>query len=75
MVDEAVVADLRVDPKAYRKLLDADLGAALPADRAQGLIHTHDAAWRALGRHRRVIGPTDEVHPSVRDRVEALRGH
>jgi hypothetical protein len=74
MVDEAVAADLRVDPKAYRKLLDADLGAALSADHARGLVHTHNTAWRALGRHRRPICPSDEVHPSVRDRVKALRG-
>ena len=74
MVDEAAEAGLRVDPKAYRKVLGVEFGADLPPDSVEGHVHANGAAWRVLGRRRRRIGATDEVHPSVHRRVAALRG-
>jgi uncharacterized protein (DUF2235 family) len=74
MVDEAVAAGLRIEAKAYRALLGVDPGMPLPPERALGRIHPLGAAWRLMGRHRRPIDPADEVHPSVRYRVDALRG-
>ena len=74
MVDEAVAAGLHADPKAYRRLLDAELGTPLPDDRALGRIHPNGRAWDLLGRHVRRFETGDEVHPSVRYRIDALRG-
>jgi uncharacterized protein (DUF2235 family) len=75
IVDEAADAGLVVDPKAYRRHLSVAQGEDLPADRALGRIHANQIGWAALGLgwHRRVTRPTDEIHPSVRDRVDATR--
>jgi hypothetical protein len=56
------------------RLLGVDPGTPLPPEQALGRIHPLGAAWRLMGRHRRPIDPADEVHPSVRYRVDALRG-
>jgi uncharacterized protein (DUF2235 family) len=75
MVDEAVAAGLLVDPGAYHRVLDAKLGEELPADHALGTIHANGLLWWliGLGWRRREIRAGDEVHPSVRHRIEATR--
>ncbi|MGW1894913.1 hypothetical protein ACWCP6_32425 [Streptomyces sp. NPDC002004] len=70
-LDELVVG-LRVDPKAYRRLLKVGHGEKLPDDRALGTLHTNEKPWRLLGGWReRPILQGDQVHPSVRYRIHA----
>ena len=69
MVGEAAEAGLRVDPKAYRRLLTVDLDEPLPEDHALGALHPAGAMWRLVGSRQRPIQPGDEVHPSVRVRM------
>ncbi|OKK11908.1 hypothetical protein AMK16_32625 [Streptomyces sp. CB00455] len=72
MTEEAESFGLRVDPQAYRRLLDVGHGEKLPDERALGTLHTNEKAWRLLGGWReRPIRPGDRVHPSVRYRIEA----
>jgi uncharacterized protein (DUF2235 family) len=75
MVQGAMVAGLRVDSAAYRRLVKAEPGAELPTGRALGAIHSNGAGWWLAGgwRHR-PVQPGDPVHPSVRERVAALAG-
>lgn len=76
MADGAVAAGLRVDDRAYEKLLGVPPGTPLPADNALGRIH-HNSRWWAVvgaGWHRREIRPGDQLHPSVAQRVAATAG-
>jgi uncharacterized protein (DUF2235 family) len=75
MTDEAIAAGLAVDPKAYRKHLSVSPDEELPADHCLGKLHANGLGWAVvgLGWHRRRVRPGDEVHPSVRQRVEATR--
>lgn len=73
MTAEAVAAGLRVDPRAYDRLLDVTDGAAVPAERAEGRIHRHRWYWAiaGLGWRRRHPARTDTLHPSVQHRIDA----
>lgn len=74
MIDEAVVAGIRIDPRAYRRALGVALGERLPDDRALGKIVPNDEKWRVAGGWRpRVLRPDDLVHPSVAVRIEATK--
>ena len=73
MADEAIAAGLRVDEDVYTKLVGAPPGRPLPVETALGRIH-HNSRWWAvagLGWHHRVIRHDDQIHPSVRQRIDA----
>ncbi|WP_328792526.1 DUF2235 domain-containing protein [Streptomyces sp. NBC_00273] len=75
MVEEAASTGFRVDPAAYRRMLEVRYGEKLPEDRALGRIHPNEKAWWLLGGWRtRPIRPTDSVHPSVRYRIDHTEG-
>lgn len=74
MVKEAAAEGLRVDPRRYRRLVAVDIGGDLPADRALGVIRPNTPWWWLAGGWRpRPIRPDDELHPSVRYRIEATK--
>lgn len=75
MTDEARAAGLRIDTESYRKHITVDPEQELPVDHVLGRIHTSTPFWAVLGWHRRVIGPEDEIHESVHERVRATRNH
>lgn len=71
MADEAIGAGLRIDEDTYQKLLGIAPGEPLPADHALGKIHTNSTWWAAAGGwHHRPIRPGDQLHPSVRHRID-----
>lgn len=74
MVEEAVQAGLEIDERAYERLLGVRFGEKIPDERALGRIHTNGGRWRLLGWRTRPVLAGDEVHPSVRHRVEATSG-
>ncbi len=67
---EAIALGLRVDAAAYKRLLGVPPGAPLPAGPSPQ-VHKNAAWWGLLGSHRRVIRPGDQLHPSVRELVDA----
>lgn len=69
MVQEAVAAGLRVDARAYRRLLQVKLGEEPDPGWALGALHPAGGAWRLLGTRRRPIQLGDLVHPSVHERI------
>ncbi|MBW9095344.1 DUF2235 domain-containing protein [Microbacterium jejuense] len=73
MTAEAVAAGLRIDPRAYDRLLGVTGGAPVPAERAEGRIHRHQWYWAiaGLGWRRRHPARADQLHPSVQRRVDA----
>jgi uncharacterized protein (DUF2235 family) len=74
MVKEAVAEGLAVDPTRYRRLVGVNIADDLPADRALGVILPNNRSWRLAGGWRpRRIRPDDELHPSVRYRIEATK--
>ena len=75
IADGAAEAGLRLDPEAYREQLPVGPGESLPGGHALGRIHANGPGWAVLGMgwHNRRIRPDDEVHPSVRARIEATR--
>jgi uncharacterized protein (DUF2235 family) len=74
MAKEASAEGLSVDPQRYRRLVGVDIGDDLPADRALGVIHPNNPWWWLAGGWRpRPIRPDDELHPSVRYRIEATK--
>ncbi len=69
MVQEAYERGLRVDERAYRRLMGVPFGSPLPADLPQGELHRNPWVWALLGGwHHRRFDPAD-VHPSVRERA------
>jgi uncharacterized protein (DUF2235 family) len=76
IADEAATAGLRVDAGAYHRHITVPPGHDLPAEHALGRVHPCGLAWALVGPgwHHRTIGPGDEIHPSVHDRVHATRG-
>lgn len=75
MVEGAAAAGLAVDPRAYRRQVKVTYGAALADELALGRIHAASRWWALLGGWRtREIRPGDEIHPSVRHRVDATVG-
>lgn len=76
MAEEAIGAGLRVDAAGFEGHVGASPGAALPDEHCLGKIHHNGPLWflAGLGWHRRPIEPGDEVHPSVRRRVELTAG-
>lgn len=76
IVDEARSAGLLVDPKRYLKQLGVQVDQPLPDDYALGQIHPNGFGWAIIGAgwYHRVIRPGDEIHPSVRHRIEATAG-
>jgi uncharacterized protein (DUF2235 family) len=76
ITDEAVSAGLAVDPSAYRQNITVSPGEDLPHTYSEGRIHTNGLGWAVFGMgwRRRSIRSTDEIHPSVRQRVDATRG-
>jgi uncharacterized protein (DUF2235 family) len=74
MVKEALAEGLAVNAKRYRHLVGVNLDDDLPADRALGVILPNNRWWwLAGGWHLRCIQPDDELHPSVRYRIEATK--
>jgi uncharacterized protein (DUF2235 family) len=75
IVEGAIEAGLVVDPRAYKEKLEIDVGEDVPAANCRGTIHANQFGWAliGLGWHRRVIGDTDEIDPSVHARIEATR--
>ncbi|TVX98907.1 DUF2235 domain-containing protein [Mycolicibacterium porcinum] len=70
MVQEAVAAGLLVNDARYHALVGVVLGAALPPDRALGVITPNKGIWRlARGWRVRPIPPSDDVDPSVYERI------
>ncbi|WP_219414255.1 DUF2235 domain-containing protein [Pseudonocardia nigra] len=74
MLDEAAAAGLVIDADAYERHVGVRPGEELPPDRALGRIHRNRSVWGVLGWHRRRVLEPDEIHPSVRERIEATRG-
>jgi uncharacterized protein (DUF2235 family) len=76
IVDEAMSAGLLVDPKRYARQVGVPPGQPLPDDYALGQIHANPWGWAIIGAgwHRRQIRPGDELHPSVRHRIDATAG-
>jgi uncharacterized protein (DUF2235 family) len=75
MVHEALAEGLAVDAKRYRHLVGVNIGDDLPADRALGVIVPNNGWWvLARGWRPRPILPDDDLHPSVRYRIEATKG-
>lgn len=72
MTDEAVLAGLRIDEEAYERHVTVARGSELPREHVLGEIHANGWSWGLLGLgwHHRKIRPGDEVHPSVRDRMD-----
>lgn len=74
MVREAALAGMRVDEKAYKRLLGHAWDKPAPADLAIGEIHANAGVWGLAGGWQgRTILPGDAVHPSVHQRIEATR--
>lgn len=73
MAGEAASAGLRIDAKAYRRLLGVEQGVALPSDLAAGRIHRHGWWWAiiGLGWRRRHPATDDTIDPSVDERIRA----
>lgn len=73
MADEAKSAGLLVDAKRYRDRVGVPVGQPLPESHALGQIHANSFGWVFLGAgwHRRTIRPGDDIHPSVRYRIQA----
>lgn len=76
MADEAMVAGLRLDPEQYEHHLGVPPGSLLPRQHAvDGHLHPNSRWWVLTGPgRRREVRPNDELHPSVRQRVEATEG-
>jgi uncharacterized protein (DUF2235 family) len=74
MVKQAVAEGFAVDPKRYRRLVEVKFDDDLPVDRALGVILPNSRWWRlARGWRSRPIRGDDELHPSVRYRIEATK--
>lgn len=74
MVREAALAGMRVDEKAYKRLLGHAWDKPAPADLALGEIHANAGVWGLAGGWQgRTILPGDAVHPSVHQRIDATR--
>ena len=76
IVDEAAAAGLLIDANRYARQIGVNVGRPLPGDNALGQIHKNGLGWAVAGAgwHRRQIVPGDEIHPSVRDRIDATAG-
>ncbi len=74
MVDEAMTAGLRVDPKRYSSLIKATFGEPGHIDGTVPKIHANGLAWSLLGWRNRPILSGDMVHQSVLDRIEHTSG-
>jgi uncharacterized protein (DUF2235 family) len=74
MVKEALAEGLAVNAKRYRHLVGVNLDDDLPADRALGVILPNNRWWwLAGGWHLRPIQPDDQLHQSVRYRIEVTK--
>lgn len=73
IIEGALDAGLVVDGRVYKKNVGASLGDEVPPEKALGKIHSNPWPWAivGLGWRRRKIRATDEIHPSVRQRIAA----
>jgi len=73
MVDEAIAAGLRVDPRVYERLVGVPPGTPYQQGKALGRIHRNSRWWALVGAgwHHREVRPGDRLHPSVEHRIAA----
>lgn len=65
VAEEAIAAGLSVDAGKFEHHVGVPPGGQLPDHYADGTVHHHPWFWYVIGRHRRVIPPGHEVHPTA----------